>query len=85
MMEYHHDNNLTSIHLLRDASETVTFPINWNSFLYNIQHALFSTARGRYKRWLDRQLSKQISVEPGPSNKRKQSSNSASSQSRQRR
>lgn len=58
-VECYEDNDHTSIHL-RDAAETVTFPINWNAFLYHIQHQLFSTALSRYNTgtWLDEQLSK---------------------------
>ncbi|KAF8557417.1 hypothetical protein OG21DRAFT_1601686 [Imleria badia] len=83
MMEDHHDD-VARIHLLRNEVATVTFPIDWSGFLWDIQHALFSTALARYNIWLDRQLSKQISVEPGHSNRRKQPANSAGSRKKKR-
>ena len=48
MMEYHHDNN-HAIHFLCNEAETVTFPIDWNTFLLHIQHRLFVTTFSQYK------------------------------------
>lgn len=36
---------------IQAASETATFPVNWRSFLMDIQDSMFRTAHRRYLRW----------------------------------
>jgi hypothetical protein len=56
MMEDHQDDDFARIHLLHNAVETVTFPIDWNKFLYDIQGASYLTAFSRYQKLFGEQL-----------------------------